>query len=1644
MMRSQKRSGTGIVKRLTTGFLSLALTASLLPAVSISAAAEDSWLQPYLDKLVSWGVMRGDQAGNLDPDRPITRAEYSSLINRAYGYDDTEKNPFSDVSTSDWYYDDIIVGSAAGYFSGTSATTAAPLSTLTREQAAVILARNLMLQESLGETLNFSDSRSLSDWSRGLVKSAAQQGVVKGYPDGTFQPQRDITRGEVAVLLVNAIGTPISQPGEYTLGSTYGNVTISSSGVTLRNTVIAGDLYITGGVGLGYVTLENVTVLGKIIASGAGESNKGDSSIILRNVTAPQMVVDSPANQFVTVRAEGDTKIDSTSVRTPSYLEDATAEDEGFTYIELRGEDGTTLELAGNIKEVINLTPSSVLTVAKGSAQTVTMDESALGASVTVGAGAEIKTLNLDASTKVTGGGDVENLNVNAAGSSTSMLPDTITIRPGLTANIAGETMDSVTAAESSEAPRILSGYPKVSDLAPTTANVLFRTNKRGTLYWAVSSITDGSVGEEDLISPPSYATKILKSGSMAAAASNTDYTAKVSGLTSDGSYYLSAVLVDARNQRSPVKVTAFTTPDNTVPNFATGYPEMTKITNTTAQVAVMPTKSCKLYYALLPKGSTAPAGADFKASAVSGNLGFGSMDVVKNTVSLFYVNNKALEELATYDLYLWLTDADGAKSSAVKKLTFTTVDKTPPQFLTAPTVNVIKETSVGLVASLNETGTVYWVVVKEGETYPKPLAGSTDTTVPLTSTTAKLQVASGMNALKSGKVNATPNKDLSISVSGLSAETAYDLYYVAQDKAGNYSDSVEKLTIHTLDTNPPSITQKFTRTSDSAGTVPMADTDIQIVFSESIQDTNGELFLELYQTAQDNTKTAQQRAAALDQLTELVAQDIQLWDATDLPATQAEVREDAADDSWTVDYSKVIVSMDDGKTVFTFKSGTDQALNLRSGSSYYFQISNIADTSSNKNYIRPNPQQLTTFKTAFAQINLKRTSESSLPVPSNDPASPSTDPVTVDMSFQMLPISTAKVDNSVSWDMLIWSDSMISFKLYRREKATSSTTFGTWTYLGSADAASTDGTYTGVSLSRAVIGQGGAQTPVYEPLNSLDEDTVYEYALSVVSLNGETDRTAWSQEVNVQISLAAGGKNDLDNLASNVSPVSWTNAISDWGITSVGQPDPFTIVKKFSDSQAPKFTGVFPEFTPGDSSVKMSLMLDRAGTVYYAVAPVSYTANPKSITYSLNTKDSEGNDVYPEAVPVSGQDTTSVPTLALPLYTTIVKPNFATSLIQSGNKSYGGSGSLLDITVTDLEPETLYYAYFVLKGSSTSSPFSQVFCYQFTTEEVTRPVITLDINNPTVNVTVDSDATVDYLLALNDKEGAAFQELMKDNAISGFTTSIDYKAGMTVLDAMSTDVRDEATGKSAGSLFDKYAKTEARDRFANLIRNQSVNSSNIVMKGQKTFLASNPMTSVDCKGYMLAGSWYTFLAVGKSTLDSGDAFRAIRPVFLQDSTPPLVTTCSLALTKTPTSTTCSGTLTLVFNETLYFKERDSSTTTQKIYAVQAISELNPPAGFVSILPTVIPTIPTINNTIDLIAGKEGVKISTLQFNLTDAAPGSVISFDANLCDESGNSRDSTPLTLVLQIEAQTDASGNVTYRPYFTITKQWDGTSSQ
>ena len=1237
-------------------FLAAVMLFGLLPGLTVPAEAH--WADGYLDQLVDWGIIRPDQTTN--PDAPLTRAEFTAIVNRAYGYTEVGPIPFTDVVSTDWFYDDVAIAYTAGYMAGTSATTASPNASLTREQAVCILGRNMMLKSTAGESLAFTDSRSVSDWARGTIKTAVDNYIVSGYPDNTFQPLAAVSKAQMAVLITQCLGTPVSQSGTYELGGVFGNVTITAPDVTLRNTTISGDLYISGGVGLGGIKLENVNVLGRIIVSSSGESESGDASVIMRNVNAREMLVDNMRNKTVTIRADGITEIGNTIVRTSAYLEDNNTDDKGLLNISLEGEPGIRLTLAGRIKNVVNKTPQSTVQVAKGTVAKLTVDEKATNSTVQIDRNAEVKELNLDVGTNVIGEGDIGKLNVNAPGSVVTMLPDKIYIRPGLDASIGGIIMDSTAAEEGSTDPRLLSGYPAAKDIAPTSFRADFSGNKKGTVFWAVSSISDGSIGEEELINPPSYGSKAIQGGSVAAAAGNTVVNAQVTGLTVAGSYYLSALLRDEQGRTSPVKVISFSTPDNTVPAFAQGYPYMSRTTRDVAQVTVMPTKTCKLYYALLPQGAQAPTVNELKSAAVIGNLGYGVRDVTKNTEDVFTVNNQRLEELKNYVLYLWLTDVNGANSSAVQALPFVVPDETPPEFVVDLHVDGnAQETTVPVAATLNENGTIYWAVVESGAKYPLPNMNSdplsedneidpeTGNVVSskLDSEYAKLCVKSGMGALARGQTAAQGKTEVKFNITGLKAEKAYDLYYLAQDTAGNYTIKVYKLEggIHTKDVNGPVITQSFTSVpSRDDPNSPWASTDIVLEFSENIRCSasgEGKDFLTLY-----NNKVKAETAG------EMTSMDIKLFlDAlktsivlyridpeSQTPEKVATKQDDPApaDDEWVVDYSKVTVTTKgEGRIVVTFpgtESAPDKpAVRLANGEQYFFRFNFITDTSPEMNPVDRNntsvdyinaeeKHSIKPFTTAFSKVYMRNTGVEELPqwksgVESGQLPSDKT-LARNDITFRLSPQSTKNTDPSNKFDILIYTDTSIDFDLYYRitnkegealEKGKTDPAYADnvfkdytnatgpdangWYYLGSKKNVWGGG---GVSVGKDFNGCENNAAKAFPELRNFSQDLYYEFVISITKNGEQTKYENFSDPVKLDIYVEAGRNFAIAGLADELgSREEFENngMGSDRGVANIGLnqdsgANHLEITKPFTNTKKPEFKNKAPWFSEDSS----------------------------------------------------------------------------------------------------------------------------------------------------------------------------------------------------------------------------------------------------------------------------------------------------------------------------------------------------------------------------------------------------------------------------------------------------------------------------
>ena len=262
------------MKKVLSAVLTAALLVSTVPAAFAASDIDGHWAKSYITELHENGIINPSAStGNYGPDDKVTRWEFMRYINRAFGFTEKADISFSDVNSSDVFYETVQIAVKQGYINGVGNNRMAPEGTLTREQAATILGRlhKYTPTADLSALDMFSDRAKLSDYSKSYVAEAVKQGYINGYTNGTFKPQGTLSRGEIAKMLYGYMGTSLNKNGnvysQATLKSDTKNVTISVP-CTLADADIKGNLYITEGVLAGNVTLEDVTVAGDIIVSG--------------------------------------------------------------------------------------------------------------------------------------------------------------------------------------------------------------------------------------------------------------------------------------------------------------------------------------------------------------------------------------------------------------------------------------------------------------------------------------------------------------------------------------------------------------------------------------------------------------------------------------------------------------------------------------------------------------------------------------------------------------------------------------------------------------------------------------------------------------------------------------------------------------------------------------------------------------------------------------------------------------------------------------------------------------------------------------------------------------------------------------------------------------------------------------------------------------------------------------------------------------------------------------------------------------------------------------------------------------------------------------------------------------------------------
>ncbi len=110
---------------------------------------------------------------------------------------------FSDIS-GHWAESDIKKAAQSGIVIGYENGTFKPNSIVTRAEFVVMLMKALKPQEEAVRP-TFTDSAKIGTWAQQAVGQAVQLGIVKGYPDGSFRPDAEITRAEMAVMIIKAL-----------------------------------------------------------------------------------------------------------------------------------------------------------------------------------------------------------------------------------------------------------------------------------------------------------------------------------------------------------------------------------------------------------------------------------------------------------------------------------------------------------------------------------------------------------------------------------------------------------------------------------------------------------------------------------------------------------------------------------------------------------------------------------------------------------------------------------------------------------------------------------------------------------------------------------------------------------------------------------------------------------------------------------------------------------------------------------------------------------------------------------------------------------------------------------------------------------------------------------------------------------------------------------------------------------------------------------------------------------------------------------------------------------------------------------------------------------------------------------------------
>jgi len=463
------------MKKLLVMLMACIFVISLKNETLAATDLDGHYARAQVEHWISMGYISGYPDGTVKPDNNISRAEFYSVVNRAFGYYQLAPISFNDVAVGTWYYQDISKAVAAGYIP--LEAEAKPNQKITREEVAVIISHVANMTPYDPGADVFNDVA--GSWRKPYIGAVAAAGIMRGYGDGTFRPYATITRAETVVSLsatlnrskgidlsyvppIESTLVPISSNSNtaynpltgmnvgsqtsstaplesgfrnYSLAITkstygssredediYGNVLVDSNSCSIKNISISGDLVFSSNV-KGSVSLADVYVSGSIYVFGS-------PSITMESSEAEELVISSARNDAkVVIKRQSDiplVRLYSGASLTESGISGIYS---GFQDVIMEPEmpSGAKVTLSGGFVNVDIFSSRSSFSLTGGSIETIVIDEMAERGTYNIASGTVVDYVDIcGKNSSFTGSGRIKTADVREKGVSFSRKPETV------------------------------------------------------------------------------------------------------------------------------------------------------------------------------------------------------------------------------------------------------------------------------------------------------------------------------------------------------------------------------------------------------------------------------------------------------------------------------------------------------------------------------------------------------------------------------------------------------------------------------------------------------------------------------------------------------------------------------------------------------------------------------------------------------------------------------------------------------------------------------------------------------------------------------------------------------------------------------------------------------------------------------------------------------------------------------------------------------------------------------------------------------------------------------------------------------------------------------------------------------------------